>query len=360
VSLHDANGNPPPASTDVVVTGLAIRGGRQRGRTDRHGLVAIPTRLPRGAAAMHVGSACAERVATSVDVTIEGDVPRVLHTCAPVAPAALVVPHVARAVVSPGARVDIDLARRPAAAGHPVVVELFARLDDVTSLLDSVIVAPTETRTALTVPPRRVGVLGVRARPLGVPGASEGQGAVEPLLSRPARPFRAALEADRAVYRVGGEARITVRTTPRAERAWVALAVRDLAAHAGEHPFSYTFLDRELDLAVMDPATPDADLLTRAALAASLQPDPAPRLAPPLLDALGRATLDTEDEPEEDPEPDLLRGDLRDPIRAADELGRRGREAYLKYWTAERHLEQYFELIAGLRHGRSNPDLPLD
>jgi glycosyltransferase involved in cell wall biosynthesis len=43
-----------------------------------------------------------------------------------------------------------------------------------------------------------------------------------------------------------------------------------------------------------------------------------------------------------------------------DELGRRGREAYLKYWTAERHLEQYFELIAGLRHGRSNPDLPLD
>jgi glycosyltransferase involved in cell wall biosynthesis len=32
-----------------------------------------------------------------------------------------------------------------------------------------------------------------------------------------------------------------------------------------------------------------------------------------------------------------------------DELGRRGYEGYLRHWTAERHLERYFDLIAELR-----------
>ena len=44
-----------------------------------------------------------------------------------------------------------------------------------------------------------------------------------------------------------------------------------------------------------------------------------------------------------------------DALRA--ELGRRGREAYAKHWTAERHLDRYFALIAAMAERRGDGDL---
>ena len=58
-----------------------------------------------------------------------------------------------------------------------------------------------------------------------------------------------------------------------------------------------------------------------------------------------------------DSELDLALGRLAadDALRA--ELGRRGREAYAAHWTADRHLERYFALIANLAERRGDHDL---
>jgi hypothetical protein len=41
---------------------------------------------------------------------------------------------------------------------------------------------------------------------------------------------------------------------------------------------------------------------------------------------------------------------LRDPTRR-EALGRQARETFLAEWTAARHFERYFSLIADLRQG---------
>jgi len=319
VSLLDAAGNPPTTPEPVTVAGPAVRGGSFRGTTDAFGLVAVPIRLPAGAASMHEGAtACSGSVATSLDVTVEGEVPRVARLCLAVSRASLLGVRVLRPAVSPGERLEIVIARRPSVAQRPVVVELTSWLGGLPEVLVSRVIGAREVRVTLDVPAQRLGPMQVRARPLGVPGAAEGAGGVDWVMVRPAKPSFVTLALDRDVYPVRGTARLTVSTTAGAPRGWVAVLARDLAAHAGEWQFQRTFLDAAFDRALLDPAQPGAERLIRAALAAGADADPAPNTAGPLLDALGQRAESDEVEPARQ------RGDLRDPEAEAVELTRRG------------------------------------
>lgn len=318
VSLTEPTGDPPPAGAGVTVSGLAVRGGTFRGTTDRHGLLAVPTRLPRGAAALHQGDgSCSGSVATSVDITVDGELPRAARVCVPVDPDALVAVRASSAVISSGARLDVVVSRRPVARTRDVVVDLVAVLGAVEERIESKRLSPSESRTSFVIPAGRVGVMRVRARPVEGGDASEGPGASDAVLVRPAQPVFPVLEADRPVYPVRGTAHLTVRTAAGAT-GWVALAARDLAAHGGEMPFQRRFLEGAFDRAVLDPQTPDAERLVRAALAASVTEEQPPSVAAPLVDALGAPVEDAE------LESDVGRGDLRDPIPAGLELVRRG------------------------------------
>jgi len=319
ISLLDAAGNPPTTPEPVTVAGPAVRGGSFRGTTDAFGLVAVPIRLPAGAASMHEGAtACSGSVATSLDVTVEGEVPRVARLCLAVSRASLLGVRVVRPAVSPGERLEVVIARRPSVAQRPVVVELTSWLGGLPEVLVSRVIGAREVRVTLDVPAQRLGPMQVRARPLGVPGAAEGAGGVDWVMVRPAKPSFVTLALDRDVYPVRGVARLTVTTTAGTPRGWVAVLARDLAAHAGESPFRRTFLDAAFDRALLDPAQPGAERLIRAALAAGADADPAPNTAGPLLDALGQRAESGGVEPAQE------RGDLRDPEAKAVELTRRG------------------------------------
>ncbi len=320
ITLLDAAGRPPDATETVRVAGPAVRGGVFVATTDTHGIVAVPALLPAGAAATHEGATeCGGRVATSLDVTVEGDVPRVARLCVNVAREALVGVHAESATATPGAPIPVTIARRPAAADRAVIVELRSLRADAPGVLASHVLAPRETRAVLTIPAGHLGPMLVRARPLDVPGAAEGAGGLDALLVRPARPVFAQLSLDRAVYPVRGEARLTVQTPPGGPRAWVAVLARDLAMHGGEQPFRRTFLDAAFDRALLDPDARDAEALLRVALAADVGADAPPERAAPLVDALGAPV-----EVEGPLRPATTRGDLRDPLAAADELTRRG------------------------------------
>jgi hypothetical protein len=320
VSLLDAAGNPPAAPESVTVAGPAVRGGSFRGTTDAHGLLAVPMRLPAGAASMHEGAtACTGSVATSLDVTVEGEVPRVARLCLAVSRHTLIGVRATRPAVSPGERLEVVIQRRPSVAQRPVIVELSSALGGAHEVLVTRVLGARETRVTFDLPAGRIGPMQILARPLGVPGAAEGAGGVDWVLVRPAKPSFMTLALDRDLYPVRGEARLTVRTTPGAPRGWVAVLARDLAAHAGEVAFHRTFLDSAFDRALLDPSEPAAERLLRAALAAGADADPEPSTADPLLDALGQPV-----EGGGEVEPARERGDLRDPEAQAVELSRRG------------------------------------
>jgi hypothetical protein len=320
IMLRDAVGKPPDAPQTVRVAGAAIRGGAFTGTTDSHGCLAVPALLPAGGAARHVGtSACGDRVATSFDVTVKGEVPRVVRLCVNVALEALVGVRAETPTATPGGSLAVTIARRPAVAGRAVIVELRSLRSDAPGVLASRVLAPRETRAVLTLPAGHLGPALVRARPLDLPDAAEGAGGLDAILVRPAQPVFATLALDRPVYPVGGEARLTVQTPPGGARAWVAVLARDLAMHAGETPFRRTFLDAEFDRALLDPDARDAENFLRVTLAAGVEADTAPSRAEPLVDALG-----AEIEVEGDLEPETDRGDLRDPVAASVEFARRG------------------------------------
>src|SRR5690606_30953443 len=110
VRLRDGMGRPPSAPTDVTLEGPAVLGGRRTARTDVNGLAALPVRLPPGAASSHHG-----RPEATVLVTVAGPLSRTARVALPVLREADVAPAVARAVVEPGAQIDVTLSRRPRA-----------------------------------------------------------------------------------------------------------------------------------------------------------------------------------------------------------------------------------------------------
>ena len=310
VRLADGSGKPPDTGTRVEVRGAAIRKGSQSARTDRHGIVTVPTRLPRGAATTRDGAST-----TTVVVHVKGPAPRTAAIAVPVLRQAEVLPTVSKPVAAPAETLSITLARRASAARVPVIVELLRGKQ----LIVARLVKPGTNRINIQAPMDRLGIIHVRARPLHQRRVVEGAGGVDAFIVRPAVPSFPTLTADRELYAVKSTARLTLRTAPKAARSWAAVLVRDLAAHAGEYPFQLEFIARAFDRAVLDPHTRAAGTLLRAALAAHLYQDARPQKAPELLDRLGRPG-----DARQGLEASTERGVMRDPFPLADELRRRG------------------------------------
>lgn len=309
IRLVDGAGDPPPVGTEVVVEGPAVRGGRASGTSDVHGVVEIPALVPLGAASAHLG-----RPETSVLVRVLGALERTARLSVPVLREADVAVTLERAVLEPGHPLEARVARRPRVARAEVVVEL---LDGAGAPIEVAHLPPGQRVARLSAPPDRLGVLSVRARAVLAGESLEGAGTVARFVVRPARPDFITVTPERPRWVVGETARVTVSSGPGAG-GHLALLVRDLAAHGGERPFERRFLADAFDRAVLDPSTPEADRLVRAALSAHALVDDEPSRAPPLVDALGVP-------PEDALEPPAAgRGTLRDPWPEARELSRRG------------------------------------
>jgi hypothetical protein len=319
LTLTTPIGEPAPANIGVTVVGPAVPNGRVRGTTDRHGIVAIPTRLPRNAAARHDSGACEGSTATSFEVTVESEIPLATRLCVPAASSAIVAPRVVQSAASAGGRLDVAVERGASARGRAVSVDLMHTAPQGTgrAVIASMTASAAEGRVSFTLPRDYVGPLYVRARPMGVDGSAEGVGAMDAVLVRPARAFALAMSADKELYHVRESARLTLRTPQGLEGAHVAFVARDLAAHGGERDFSLAWLAGAVDDAVANPETPDNDRLVRSALAAMITVDTNPRRAAPLV--APQTAQDESDDEESERE-----GDLRDPFVLRDEMVRRG------------------------------------
>lgn len=308
--VKDGAGMPPPVGTGVEVSGAAVAGGTQRVKTDADGIAVVRTKLPQGAA-----TTSEDRSITTVKVRVDGPLVRTATILVPVHPKLDVVPTVERLVVAPGDSVTVSLARRRSAVGRPVIVELLSAA----GLIDTRVADAQADKLTLRIPPDRVGVMRVRVRPLLQTGTQEGEGGVDALLVRPARPSFPELRPDLALYDVRSTAKLTLKTHPGAAKSWGAVLVRDLAVHQGEHPFTSRFLDETFERAVLDPDSGAKEPFLRTVMAAYIIHDPAPVAAPALVDALGRP-LSSESGLEASAERQVL----RDPFPLADELRRRG------------------------------------
>lgn len=319
LTLTTPTGEPAPANIGITVAGPAIANGRVRVTTDRHGIAAVPTRLPRNAAARHDSGPCEGNTATSFDVTVESEIPLASRLCVRASTTAIVSPRVLAPTANAGARVEVAVDRGPPAQGRAVAIDLMHTAPQQTAqaVLASTIAAAGENRVSITLPRDYVGPLYVRARPIGGDGFAEGTGATDAVLVRPARSFALALSADKDLYHVRENARITVRTPAGLEGAHIAFVARDLAAHGGERSWSLEWLAGAVERAVANPATPDSDRLVRSALASMMTVDTAPQRAAPLVAPEGA-------QDEESEEDETRQGDLRDPFVLRDELVRRG------------------------------------
>jgi hypothetical protein len=268
VSVETAEGAPAKAGTTVELRGSAFKGKPIKTSVDRHGFASVPVRLSRGDYAMHAAGDCASRPAATIEVIAKGEgmAQKSESLCVPILESALALPFVQKPAVGPGEPIEVTLQRRPEAAGLPVTVELFC--GEVAGPVDTKVAAPSSNTVHLTAPKERLGLCTVSARPmLDVNNSpSFGLGVSEPVLVLPSLPSFPELTLDSEMYSVKGRALLTIHSAPNAPKSWVAVAARDLAQHQGEVPFDEYFMNRELSQAVLDPSTPDADLLVRAAM----------------------------------------------------------------------------------------------
>lgn len=322
LTVADPRGRPITAGTSVDVRGLGIAGGHATATTDAHGVAMITVRLPRGAAARLSGGACGRSVAsTTLDVEI-GTTPAVsASVCSPVALEAGVLVRAQSPIATPGARVELEISRRPSSQGRVVLVEaLFQGRAVAFSWL-----AGSASHGSLTLPSDLSGVITIRARPvapadarspLDQPGATSfGVGATTAILVRPADAFALTVTPDQPLHGVQEHAMVSLTTSAPPTQAWAALVARDEAQLGGESDFAIEWILGELREAIRAGAGPQHDRYVRAALAAGLALDTRATVAPPLVrDAwddggryYGRAD-----------------GILRDPIAMREELVRRG------------------------------------
>ncbi|MCB9617258.1 MAG: hypothetical protein H6721_30795 [Sandaracinus sp.] len=315
--VTDARGEPA-VNASLHVRGPGLPRGEVAIRTDRHGLARVEASVPvTSVVALHDGS-CGSGRGALFDVRIEGPRDRVARRCVPVVDTALRA-RLEPAVAAPGERMEVVVTRRPQARGWPVAVLL---RDGHGELAGFSVLAPNADRARFEAP-TTLGVAEVEARPvdpdapttLGVPFR-------DVALIRPAAPSFPTLRPSADVYPVGGEAVVEVGPTP---GGFVALDVRDLAQHGGERAFAAYFLGHVFRHALLDPSTPEANTLIRAALVAHVAQVEDSIAITPRLDAFGRPR-----EPEHDASSFLpALGDLRDPRPDAIALVRWGLgEAY--------------------------------
>ena len=308
--VKDGDGRPPPPGTAVEVTGAAMAGGKQQLKTDSDGIAVARTKLPAGTATLSEQGAI-----TTVKVRVEGKVSRLATILVPVHLHLDVVPSVDKLVVAPGDSVTVTLSRRRSALGHPLVVELLSA----TGLVDTLVADGKANKVTLHVPPDRIGVMWVRVRPLMQSGTEEGQGGVDALLVRPARPSFPELHPDRALYDVRSTAKLLLKTHPGAAKSWVAVLVRDLALHQGELPFTSRFLEESFERAVLDPRQWDQRHVPAHRDGGVHQPGRSSGLG-----ARPRRCAGTALAGQSGLEASAAREVLRDPFPLADELRRRG------------------------------------
>jgi hypothetical protein len=320
LTLTDPVGEPPPIRTGVTIEGPAVLNGRFHGSTDRHGMITVPMRLPRNAAAVHENGRCSGHTATSFDVVVESQVPLAARLCERANTSATVVPRVLSPSVVAGSRVDIAIDRAPSVRSKSVAVELLyagPRAQDTRAVLGTAIAAPGDGRVSMNIPPGYLGAVFVRARPIGGDGAAEGTGALDSMMVRPAHMFDLAISADKDLYHIRETAHLTVVSPPGLQGAHVAFVARDLAAHGGERGWQLSWLGAAFSDALEDATTSDGDRFVRSALAAHLSADTDPLRAQPLLAPQAAQEEASEESAERE-------GDLRDPIVLRDELVRRG------------------------------------
>jgi hypothetical protein len=270
VSVDTEDGPKAKNGTIVELRGSAFKGTVATATVDRHGFASVPIRLARSDYAKHASGDCADSPATTIEVTAmgEGRATKRATFCVGVSENALVLPIVTKPSVGPGESFEVTVERRPEAAEMPVSVELFC--GDSPGSTDAKVALPSSNTVRLTAPKNRLGLCTVRARPMLDVNKSPsfGLGVSEPILVRPELPSFPTLTLDSDQYMIKERAKLTIHTPSNAPRSWAAVAVRDLAQHQGEPPFVEYFMGNELEQAVLDPSTKEADLLVRAAMTA--------------------------------------------------------------------------------------------
>ncbi len=267
LSVRLSDGSLPAPGAVVKVDGSAFRKS-VTAPVDRHGLASVPIRIGPEDYAVHAAGACAEEAATTVSMVLKApNTSKSKKTlCIPVLHDAQVVPVVRPPAVSPDDSFEVRVARRPSAKTLPVRVSLHC--EDGAGPVAVKTIAPSKNVVRFTAPEKFLGRCTVLARPERDvrSAATLGLGARETVLVRPRRPSFPTLSLDRDVYPIKGTARLTVHAPEDVPRSWVVVVARDLAQHQGERPFEEYFLRAKLKHAVLDPSTPDADRLVRAAL----------------------------------------------------------------------------------------------
>ncbi len=322
LTVNDPRGRPITAGATLDVTGLGLAGGRQHLTVDAHGVAIATVRLPRGAAARLSGGSCAgQGVSTTFDVEVGTTPPISASICARVALDAQVLPRVRTPIAAPGARLDVDVLRRPSASGRGVLLEVIYGSRAVASTW----VAGGAQSAQIALPAGLQGVMSIRARPLSAadaraavdqPGATfYGVGASAAVLVRPSDAFSLSLTPDRPLHAVREHAQVAIATSATPTRSWVTLVARDEAQLAGEPDYAVEWILGELREAVRAGGGAGHDRFVRAALAAGVSPDEPESRAPPLVS-----------EPWDDGSRYYGAGEgiLRDPIAQREELVRRG------------------------------------
>ncbi len=322
LTVNDARGRPITAGATIDIVGLGLAGGRQHLTVDAHGVAIATVRLPRGAAARLSGGDCAGRgVSTTFEVEV-GTVPPISASiCAGVALDAQVLARVRAPIAAPGARVEVDLLRRPSASGRVVLLEALYGSRAVASAW----VAGGASSGALTMPAGLQGVISIRARPIAAPDARQpvdqpgatlfGVGSSAAVLLRPADAFSLSVTPDRPLHGVREHAQVAVATSGPPTQTWITLVARDEAQLDGEGDYAIEWILGELREAVRAGPGTAHDRFVRTALAAGLSADVQETHAPPLVT-----------EPWDDASRYYGSGEgvLRDPVAIREELVRRG------------------------------------
>ncbi len=322
ITVNDARGRPITSGSTVDVTGLGISGGHQHLTVDTHGVAIATVRLPRGAAARLSGGECSGRGAsTTFDVEVGTTPPISASICARVALDAQVLPRVRTVIAAPGARLDVDLLRRPSASGRIVLLEAIYGSRAVAATW----VAGGASSGALTLPAGLQGVISIRARTVSAPDARQpvdragaslfGVGALAAVVLRPADAFSLSVTPDRPLHAVRDHAMVSVATSAAPTTTWITLVARDEAQLDGEADYAIEWILGELREAVRSGPGTTHDRFVRAALAAGVSPDEPESHAPPLV------TVPWDDQSQYY---GSGQGVLRDPISDREELLRRG------------------------------------